>query len=53
MALVPNFECSTSIIPEAIHEAGVTSPLIGSIDQGTSSTRFLLFTRLGRIAASA
>lgn len=28
-------------------------PLIGSIDQGTSSTRFLVFTSKGRIAASA
>ena len=27
--------------------------LIGSIDQGTSSTRFLVFTKEGRIAASA
>ena len=27
--------------------------LVGAIDQGTSSTRFLLFTPLGRIAASA
>mmetsp|Transcript_28502 Transcript_28502/g.32670 ORF Transcript_28502/g.32670 Transcript_28502/m.32670 type:complete len:586 (+) Transcript_28502:184-1941(+) len=29
------------------------SPLIGSIDQGTSSTRFLVFTNLGQIAASS
>jgi glycerol kinase len=28
-------------------------PLIGSIDQGTSSTRFLIFTHQGKIAASA
>ena len=27
--------------------------LVGAIDQGTSSTRFLLFTPKGRIAASA
>ena len=27
--------------------------LIGSIDNGTSSSRFLIFTPLGRIAASA
>ena len=29
------------------------SSLIGAIDQGTSSTRFLVFTQKGRIAASA
>jgi hypothetical protein len=27
--------------------------LVGSIDQGTSSTRFLVFTKAGKIAASA
>ena len=58
---MPKFECKTSVAAEAIHEAikvagGSASsipPLIGSIDQGTSSTRFLLFTQQGRIAASA
>jgi len=43
-------------IDEASKAAGgsVSSiPLIGSIDQGTSSTRFLIFTQQGRIAASS
>jgi len=31
----------------------VQPDLIGSIDNGTSSTRFLIFTPLGRIGASA
>ncbi len=47
------FECETSVISSALLEAGPSSPLVGSIDQGTSSTRFLLFTKLGQIAASA
>jgi len=33
--------------------AQTTNKLVGAIDQGTSSTRFLLFTSKGRIAASA
>ncbi|OEU14625.1 glycerol kinase [Fragilariopsis cylindrus CCMP1102] len=59
------FECKTSVNAEALIAAGATEcgsssssvspaiPLIGSIDQGTSSTRFLVFTQLGQIAASA
>ncbi len=47
------FECKTSVTAEALVNAGPTSPLVGSIDQGTSSTRFLVFTNLGQIAASA
>ncbi|MGK3736229.1 MAG: glycerol kinase [Bacillariaceae sp.] len=59
------FECKTSVNAEALIAAGAECgpsslsistpaiPLIGSIDQGTSSTRFLVFTHLGQIAASA
>lgn len=46
------FQCSTSVFVGALKRAG-SSDLIGSIDQGTSSTRFLVITRLGQIAASA
>jgi len=49
----PKFECSTSIISDVLKEAGPNPTLIGSIDQGTSSTRFLVFTKQGRIAASS
>jgi glycerol kinase len=34
-------------------ESSEAPKLVGAIDQGTSSTRFLLFTQQGRIAASA
>ena len=52
--MTKTFECKTSIDPSVIQSAGgSSSPLVGSIDQGTSSTRFLLFTKLGQIAASA
>ncbi len=49
----PKFECKTSIATDVLEEAGPNPQLIGAIDQGTSSTRFLLFTQKGRIAASA
>lgn len=49
----PTFECKTSINIDAIISAGEKPDLVGSIDQGTSSTRFLVFTSLGQIAASA
>lgn len=49
----PKFECKTSIDSKALTAAGPNSKLIGSIDQGTSSTRFLLFTQKGEIAALA
>lgn len=50
------FNCDTCI--EAPASAASASPsdkniFIGSIDQGTSSTRFLLFNQCGRIVASA
>jgi hypothetical protein len=43
------------VFPEVLKEDGVTTgaDLVGSIDQGTSSTRFLVFTTKGRIGASA
>ena len=54
------FECKTEVLKTVIDEASKANkdastpvPLVGSIDQGTSSTRFLLFTTQGRIAASA
>ncbi len=48
--MTQTFECKTSISPEAFTN---NAALIGAIDQGTSSTRFLLFTERGEIAASA
>jgi glycerol kinase len=53
MSAKSKFECKTSVTADALIEAGPSSPLIGSIDQGTSSTRFLVFTNLGQIAASS
>ena len=47
------FDCETSVNVDVVKQAGPSPALIGSIDQGTSSTRFLVFTRLGQIAASA
>mmetsp|Transcript_14487 Transcript_14487/g.27261 ORF Transcript_14487/g.27261 Transcript_14487/m.27261 type:complete len:599 (+) Transcript_14487:217-2013(+) len=51
------FQCDTCVEEEAFSttSAAATSHdiLIGSIDQGTSSTRFLLFNQCGRIVASA
>jgi hypothetical protein len=40
---------------QVLRDGGVTTgaDLVGSIDQGTSSTRFLVFTAAGKIAASA
>ncbi len=46
-----NVNVDETILAEA---ANLGRPqLVGAIDQGTSSTRFLLFTPHGRIAASA
>jgi len=44
---------STNVNIQILKEAGPSLSFIGSIDQGTSSTRFLLFTNKGEIAASA
>ena len=45
---------STTVDKEVLDKGLKKSPsLVGSIDQGTSSTRFLLFTPTGEIAASA
>ena len=49
----PKFECHTEVFTEILKNAGPSPKLIGSIDQGTSSTRFLVFTQLGQIGASA
>lgn len=49
------FACETCVETSAFLVDGAKRicPLIGSIDQGTSSTRFLLFNPMGRIVASA
>jgi hypothetical protein len=43
------------VYEKVLQQDGVqtAADLVGSIDQGTSSTRFLLFTAAGHIAASA
>lgn len=38
---------------EALKASPASDPLVAAIDQGTSSSRFVLFTRNGQIAASA
>lgn len=40
-------------VDEAALQDDNGGPLVGAIDQGTSSSRFVLFTRKGQIAASA
>jgi glycerol kinase len=53
-SIMTQFECVTEVFDDVLVEAGGSScSLIGSIDQGTSSTRFLVFTKNGRIAASS
>lgn len=48
----PNIQ--VQVFHRALKEGLKASPnLVGAIDQGTSSTRFLLFTVQGQIAASA
>jgi glycerol kinase len=47
------FQCDTCIEAPSSPAAASADILIGSIDQGTSSTRFLLFNQCGRIVASA
>lgn len=43
------FECTTAVYDQVLLEAGgADASLIGSIDQGTSSTRFLVFTKYGK-----
>ncbi len=61
----PKYPCKTWISPDILKGATTTTsttssnstphpqPFVGAIDQGTSSTRFLLFTKQGLIAASA
>ena len=50
--MAPKFPCKTQIVP-SILDSSSDQKFIGSIDQGTSSSRFLLFTPQGQIAASA
>jgi glycerol kinase len=35
------------------HEVGAVADLVGALDQGTTSTRFIIFDRAGRVVASA
>ena len=44
---------TTEVIAEVITKAKKTVELVGAIDQGTSSTRFMLFNKGGEIAAWA
>jgi hypothetical protein len=46
-------DVSVRVDEKVLKNAGDFPDLVGSIDQGTSSTRFLVFTKQGRIAASA
>jgi hypothetical protein len=53
-SFVDNPNIQVEVFDEALEEGLTASPnLVGAIDQGTSSTRFLLFTVQGQIAASA
>lgn len=54
--MTPNYECKVSIsqsILDSILDDPSSSSLVGSIDQGTSSSRFLLVTSSGRILSTA
>ena len=46
-------ECKVSIYKAALENSGEDREFVAAIDQGTSSSRFLLFTRRGEIAASS
>lgn len=46
-------QCETTVNESVLRGLRPNSILIGSIDQGTSSTRFLIFTQNGQIAAMA
>lgn len=48
-----NNEKITLVVDDAVLKQAQTLDLVGAIDQGTSSTRFVVFTKRGRIAASA
>jgi hypothetical protein len=52
---IDNNAIKLSVDFQVLKDSGVATgaDLVGSIDQGTSSTRFLVFTVSGRIAASA
>jgi hypothetical protein len=53
-SFVDNPNIQVQVFDQALEEGLTASPnLVGAIDQGTSSTRFLLFTVQGQIAASA
>mmetsp|Transcript_5536 Transcript_5536/g.6922 ORF Transcript_5536/g.6922 Transcript_5536/m.6922 type:complete len:572 (+) Transcript_5536:98-1813(+) len=47
-----NHECNVKLNAEVLKEIG-TGDLVGSIDQGTSSTRFMIFSKSGDVVASA
>jgi hypothetical protein len=50
-----NSQVKLQVDVQVLKDGGVTTgaDLVGSIDQGTSSTRFLVFTAAGKIVASA
>jgi hypothetical protein len=49
-----NSQVKLQVDSQALKDVTLTgADLVGSIDQGTSSTRFLVFTAAGKIAASA
>jgi hypothetical protein len=53
-SFVDNPNIQVQVFDQALKEGLTVSPnLVGAIDQGTSSTRFLLFTVQGQVAASA
>jgi hypothetical protein len=53
-SFVDNPNIQVQVFNQVLEEGLEASPnLVGAIDQGTSSTRFLLFTVQGQIAASA
>jgi len=51
--MIDDQECKVTINKEAIENAGDNPIFVASIDQGTSSSRFLLYNQLGDIVASA
>ena len=49
----PKYEIKTYVNPTLVETLDPQDPLVGSIDQGTSSSRFIVFTKQGEIVASA
>ena len=53
LSLQEKNKIKVEIDDSALNACDANEPLVGAIDQGTSSSRFVLFTRKGQIAASA